>query len=165
MKCQKCNEREATTHIQKIINGKKTEYHLCNICAAEVGEFPFSLKNDFDALFGGFFGNSLKQTPLSAQKACPNCNMTLSEFLKSGRLGCSSCYESFKDSLSRPLRQIHGATEHTGKIPRRGGKKVSTAARIRRLQSELAAAVENQEFETAARLRDEINALKEGGEK
>lgn len=165
MKCQKCNEREANTHIQKIVNGKKTEYWLCSKCAAESGEFSFSFGNDFDDFFGGFFGNTANLIAPVTEKICGGCGMSLSEFLNSGRLGCSHCYESFGDALERPLRQIHGTATHTGKIPHKGGAKISAETKIRHLQSELDAAVSKQDFEKAAKLRDEIKALKEGGEK
>ncbi len=165
MKCQRCNEREANTHIQKIVNGKKTEYYLCDKCAAESGEFNFSFGNDFDDFFGGFFGNTAKMFAPPAEKICGNCGLTLSQFLNSGKLGCSSCYENFSTALDKPLRQIHGAATHTGKIPRRGGAKISTEAKIKHLESKLSTAVANQEFEKAAKLRDEIKELKEGGKK
>ncbi len=165
MKCQKCNENQATTHIQRIVNGKKTEYYLCGKCAKDLGinEFSFSFGNDFDDIFYGLFGNSSKVVSAPTDKVCPNCHLTLSEFFKKGRLGCSFCYESFKDSLKRPLEQIHGKTEHIGKIPKSKGAKISAETKIRHLQSELDTAVLNQEFEKAAQLRDRINELKQGG--
>ncbi len=165
MKCQKCNQREANTHIQKIVNGKKTEYHLCSKCAAETGELKFSINGDFDDFFGGFFGKGANLFSAPSDKVCGVCHMKLSEFLKHGKLGCSNCYTEFSSSLSKPLKQIHGQSTHTGKIPKRCETEISREAKIRRLQSELEAAVLNQEFEMAAKLRDEINALKEGGEK
>ncbi len=166
MKCQKCNENQANTHIQKIVNGKKAEYYLCDKCAKELGfnQFSFSFGNDFDNLFGSFFGNAVKNIAPASGRVCGNCHMTLSEFLKNGRLGCSECYKAFRDALNRPLKQIHGATEHTGKIPQKGGVKISKEAKIRRLQTELDAAVLSQEFEKAAQLRDEIKALNERGD-
>ncbi len=165
MKCQRCNENQATTHIQKIINGKKTEYYLCPKCAKEMGinEFSFSFGNDFDDIFYPLFGSASKSAFPAAEKTCSSCNMTLSEFFKSGRLGCGNCYESFKDALKRPLKQIHGKTEHVGKIPRHKGEKISRDTKIRHLEAELDRAVLNQEFELAAQLRDEIKALREGG--
>ncbi len=165
MKCQKCNEREANTHIQKIVNGKKTEYFLCSKCAAESGELKMSFDGDFDDFFGGFFGKGGNYIQSPADKTCGVCNMKLSEFLKQGKLGCSNCYSEFSSFLSKPLKQIHGQSTHTGKIPKRGEKEISREAKIRRLKTELDTAVSNQEFEMAAKLRDEINALKEGGEK
>ena len=92
MKCQKCNEREANTHIQKIVNGKKTEYFLCSKCAAESGELKFNFDGDFDDFFGGFFGKGVSSFPSLTDKTCGVCNMKLSEFLKHGKLGCSNCY-------------------------------------------------------------------------
>lgn len=165
MKCQKCNEREANTHIQKIVNGKKTEYYLCSKCAAETGELKFTINGDFDDFFGSFFGKGAGFFPTTTEKICDNCQMSLSEFLKSGRLGCSKCYEEFGSALSKPLRQIHGAVSHTGKVPKRGEEKISRESKIRRLKAELDKAVLNQEFEKAAELRDEIKSLSEGGDK
>ena len=165
MKCQKCNEREANTHIQKIVNGKKTEYYLCSKCAAEAGELKFSFDGDFEDFLGGFFGKGTNLFSAPTDKVCGVCKMTLSEFLKHGKLGCSNCYDEFASSLAKPLKQIHGQSTHTGKIPKREEKEISREAKIKRLQTELETAVSNQEFEIAAKLRDEINALKEGGEK
>ncbi len=165
MKCQKCNQREANTHIQKIVNGKKTEYYLCDKCANEFGELKLSFENDFDDFFGGFFSPpiGLSQKPTSA--VCSTCRTTLSEFINSGRLGCSNCYDAFSDSLIRPLQRIHGDTTHKGKIPKRSGEKISTQAKIKKLQAELDTAVLNQEFEKAAILRDKIKELSKEGEK
>lgn len=165
MKCQKCNEREANTHIQKIINGKKTEYFLCSKCAAESGELKFTADMDFDDFFGGFFGKGASLFQAPANKVCSVCHMTFSDFLNHGKLGCSNCYDEFSSALSKPLRQIHGQSAHTGKIPKREGAELSRETKIRRLQTKLEEAVSNQEFEEAAKLRDKINELKEGGDK
>lgn len=162
MKCQKCNQREANTHIQKIINGNKSEYYLCKECSLEMGEFPFSFKNETDDFFSGFFGSYAKQISSPTENICPTCKTTLSEFLKKGKMGCSHCYESFAESLKKPLQQIHGAAAHTGKIPKRSGKSISLEVQVKHLQKELETAVSNQEFERAASLRDEIRTLKEG---
>ncbi|MBQ2890451.1 MAG: UvrB/UvrC motif-containing protein [Clostridia bacterium] len=165
MKCQRCNEREANTHIQKIVNGKKTEYFLCDKCAAEAGEFKVVFDTDFDEFFGGFLGKPMGLTPKTSSAMCTGCGMTLSEFMKNGRLGCSRCYEDFKGALLKPLRQIHGEASHKGKIPKRSGEKISTQTKIKKLQAELDTAVLNQEFEKAAELRDKIKELSKGGEK
>ena len=162
MRCQKCNQREANTHIQKIINGKKTEYHLCEKCASEMGDFSFSFGGDFDNFFGNFFNTSSKNLKLPIKNVCEECGMTLLEFSNKGLLGCSKCYDNFKESLKKPLRQIHGSVSHTGKIPKKNMEKISAEQKIQKLQSELNTAVLNQEFEKAAVLRDEINELKKG---
>ncbi len=169
MKCQKCNQREANTHITKIINGKKSEYFLCDKCAKESGEmnigFASNWENDWNNFFGGLIGNTLSPFAPQTDNVCPNCGMKLSEFLNGGRLGCGKCYDAFGSALSRPIRQIHGEAAHEGKIPKRGGSKISTETKIRSLKRDLDRAVEEQEFEKAAQLRDEIKELEKGGNK
>lgn len=168
MKCQRCNKNEATTHLTKIINGYKEEIHLCSECAAQSDEYN-DIKSDMnvglsDFLLGLIGGN--KKKPVQVQETekmmdvCPTCNMTYSQFLKSGKLGCGDCYSVFGQRLLRPIKQIHGTFEHTGKVPVRGGGDVVTAKKISKLESELNAAVLKQDFENAAKIRDEIAELK-----
>lgn len=165
MKCQKCHEREATSHMTEIINGKKQELHLCSECAAKSAEFQ-SMKLGMGFGIGDFLGGIF-----SAPKAknigtsvltdtCPLCGMSFDDFLKKGRLGCGECYSIFKNRLERPLKQIHGTCEHVGKIPSRTGGSLKKERRIAALEADLNAAVMKQEFEKAAELRDKINELK-----
>ena len=168
MKCQKCNQHEATTHITQIINGHKTEMYLCRECAEENQDF-LSFKSgfdkDFDNLFGGFWGGMPKISTGTSTKKCELCGMTQNQFIKSGKPGCSNCYTVFQDLLLRPLKQIHGSTRHTGKIPERSGKGIKTADQIEELQTKLNRAVMEQNFEEAAVLRDKINELKANQQK
>lgn len=171
MKCQKCNKNEATTHYTQIINGNKTECFLCSECAAENGvlnNFSMSLGgldsfDDFDNFFSGFLSNPYTKSAgikNAADDACDFCHMTFNEFLNGGKLGCSKCYESFSSRLLNPLKQIHGATRHTGKVPERTGGMLKKTRKIEKLESELKEAVNTQNFEKAAQLRDTINELK-----
>ena len=89
--------------------------------------------------------------------------MTFSDFLNTGKLGCGDCYSAFRNRLIRPIKQIHGTYEHTGKVPVRGGGNVVREKKISKLESELNAAVMKQDFETAAKLRDEIKSMKASG--
>ncbi len=171
MKCQRCNKNEANTHITKIINGVKTEMYLCSQCAGESNEmsdFGFGFDKEFENFFSGFFGgtqlNAASGRQMPAQKNCPLCKTSLDEILKSGKLGCSECYKTYSEYLIRPLKQIHGADGHTGKIPARCGKGIKRMAQIDTLQSELNQAVMEQNFEKAAELRDKINELKSQSE-
>ncbi len=167
MKCEKCGKFDANTHITKVINGIKTEMHLCPQCAGESQEF-FSFKSsfdqDFDSLFSGFWHTpQLGQSEFSqstASDCCNLCGTRLVEFLKTGKPGCTNCYNIFSKYLMRPLRQIHGSAKHIGKIPSRTGKEIKIASQLEQLQNSLNAAVSQQNFEEAARLRDEINRLK-----
>ncbi len=171
MKCQKCNKRDANTHITKIINGVKTELYLCSQCAEQSGEladFGLGFDKEFDNFFSGFFGGgqlgeSMNRS-LSGQNTCSLCGISLNEVMKQGKLGCSDCYKSFAEHLLRPLKQIHGNTRHTGKIPKRCGGDIRRVAEIDSLQNELSRAVMDQNFEKAAELRDKINELKSQSE-
>lgn len=167
MKCQKCKKNEATTHYTQVINGKKTEYYLCNDCAEnseELGYFKMNLDNEFDNFLSGFFGNSYgfnqDYTGIPA-KSCGCCKMTFEEFLNSGRLGCSECYDTFASRLLNPLKQIHGSYQHTGKVPERMGGELKKTRKIEKLENELKQAVSEQNFEKAAELRDKIKDMRD----
>lgn len=167
MKCQKCNKNEATTHYTQIINGKKTEYYLCEDCA-DINEETAGLKStfddDFENFFSGFFGNHFFGQPdyfETTNDVCKVCKMSFDEFLNTGRLGCSHCYEAFASRLLNPLKQIHGRAEHTGKIPSRMGGELKKKREIEKLEAELKDAVGTQNFEEAARLRDKIKDLRD----
>jgi len=171
MKCQRCNKYEANTHITKIINGVKNELYLCPQCAQQSGEmtdFGLGFDKEFDNLFSGFFGGKQLGEGVGLsnprQESCPLCKTTLNEVLKQGKLGCSDCYKTFAEQLIRPLKQLHGNTKHTGKIPARSGGSIKRMAEIDGLQNELSRAVMEQNFERAAELRDKINELKSLGE-
>lgn len=167
MKCQKCGKREATAHITKIVNGYKEEMHLCSECASSSPEYK-EMKSGMnfgisDFLTGMFTGG--KQSALSGERevgVCPTCNMPYDEFLKHGKLGCGDCYTTFNAKIRRPLKQIHGTFEHIGKVPKRGGDTLMIGKKISSLEAEMNVAVQRQDFEAAAKLRDEIKALKSG---
>lgn len=170
MLCQRCQEREANTHLTQIINGQKQELHLCAECAAKAPEFQ-SVKDSMEFgigdFLGGIFGSKVKSIGGREVQngVCPDCKMPFEEFLNTGRLGCGTCYKVFRDRLERPLRQIHGTGEHVGKVPSRVGGELKRSRMISKLEAELNAMVLKQEFEKAAELRDKIRALKDEAEK
>ncbi|MCL1951571.1 MAG: UvrB/UvrC motif-containing protein [Oscillospiraceae bacterium] len=171
MLCQHCNQNEATTHIRRVINGAAEEYHLCAACAKETGlaqlaapEFGFHLGD----LFSGFLGSSLQGQALPAPVRCALCGSSLDEIIRSSRVGCARCYETFAGQLQPTLQRIHGgALEHTGKVPETDPAETARRQReqqIAHLRGEIAAAVQAEDYERAAKLRDEIRTLEEGGE-
>ena len=166
MKCQKCGEREATTHVKKVINGYKQEYYLCADCAQEAGlmnfqNMDFGIGNFLSGIFGGDKKlQSGEPEILKGASVCPTCGMRIQEFLDGGKLGCSDCYDAFRGRLVRPLRQIHGACEHVGKVPQRRGGALKRSRQIANLEADLNKAVMEQNFEQAAKLRDQIRDLK-----
>jgi protein arginine kinase activator len=90
---------------------------------------------------------------------CPRCGLLYSSFKETGRLGCSECYSAFQFQLRPLLRRIHGDTRHRGKAPARGAGVVTSTRQIQRLHDDLQRAVEREDFEKAASLRDEIRRL------
>jgi len=166
MLCQECGKRPATLHFTKIVNGDKTEFHFCEPCAREKGELipgtanGFSIHNllsgllEFDAA-----GKTASPAAKASQPRCDFCGMTYSQFSKVGRFGCGECYKHFSDRLTPLLKRVHGNTVHVGKVPKRIGKLVQVRRQIDQLKRELQAAVAQEEFEKAAKLRDHIREL------
>ena len=164
MLCQHCQKNEATTHIKTNINGNYAEYRLCSACAQELGYgnmFP-----DFTADFGGMLGSFLSAAlpARSGAARCPECGYTMNDIKKSGKVGCANCYDLFFSELMPTIRSIHGNTEHIGKRPvieYTVNKEETPAAdnkdqKIEQLRAELKKAIDDENFERAAQLRDEI---------
>ncbi|GGE56728.1 protein-arginine kinase activator protein [Pullulanibacillus camelliae] len=171
MECQECHIRPATLHFTKIINGHKTEVHLCEECAREKGEImagsnAFSIHNLLSGLLNfeqpmEANGGSHEHDPLQ----CPKCGLTYNEFTRIGKFGCDECYKTFDEKLNPILRKVHsGNTAHIGKIPRRMGKDISARRKILDLKDRLQELVEKEEFEEAAKTRDLIRELERGGD-
>ena len=175
MYCEMCKKNPATIHYTKIVNGHKEERHVCEECASHLkeplGAFPtLGLLPDFSMadFIGGFFNPESQSQPfvqknMSPQDACPVCGMTAGEFRKLGRVGCSNCYDYFSDVMPGLIQRIHGNSCHTGKVPIRGEARLAEKQKASRLRQELQMAVQAENFERAAELRDEIKKLEEDG--
>jgi protein arginine kinase activator len=157
MTCQRCRH-EASVHLTESIDGEHRELHLCATCARESGVAvaaapPPDLKLDavVDALILANVGELVGEL---AQKACPECGLRYMEFRETGRLGCPHDYELFAPGLVKLLRRAHGATRHVGKQPLRSPA-APRADRIQ-LRSQLREAVACEDYERAARLRDQL---------
>jgi len=162
MRCDNCGEREAVIHLTQIVDNTVTTLHLCEQCAAEKGvdtaeqvaKYPLG---DFLASLG-----EAAEAGGAGGGACPACGATLRDFRQTGRLGCAECYTTFAPQLRDLLRRIHGTTQHEGE--RYGGAGAPAAAPgggpgLAELRERLRRAVEAEDFEEAARLRDAIRAL------
>lgn len=160
MLCQICGEKEATFHLKEIVEGKVRSFHVCEVCAKEKAlnqSFflpAFSLSN----LIAGL---SEFQTEPEEKKMiiCPGCKLTFSDIQKEGKIGCSSCYRTFKDYLASLLGRIQSRTSHSGKIPHRSKTKDIRERQIYELGKNLEEVVEKEEYEKAAQLRDKIRHL------
>lgn len=171
MMCEKCGKKEAEIYIKNSINGQETEMSLCRECAEEAGYLDGfrglgSWKNlipDELGLLSDWLRPGIAQP--SAAKACPVCGMTAAQLVAGGKAGCAQCYESFADILNPMIRRIHGGSAHQGAAPESVGAQIQRRARIAALREELTQAIKEENFEQAAKLRDEIRALESEGEK
>ena len=163
MQCDVCGKKEATVHLTEIINDKVTKLHICEQCAKEKGaemEEHFGLN---DLLAGLTDLGSGIETELVGAVKCPSCGFTYADFKKMGRLGCSECYEVFKKQLEPLLKKIHGANRHIGKVPLRAGKTAQDTQTLHQMKIQLDKAIQAEEFEKAASLRDKLKELEDKG--
>ena len=159
MTCDICGKREATVHLTEIVNDKMTKLHLCEECAKEKGaemEEHFGLSDllaglaDLGAGFESEAGDKIK---------CPMCGFTYGDFKKVGRLGCGECYEAFKKHLAPLLKRLHSADRHVGKVPLTAGKTVKDTRTLQELRIKMEKAIQFEEFEEAAKFRDQIKEM------
>ena len=90
---------------------------------------------------------------------CPVCGFTQADFKKTGRLGCGTCYATFAEGLNTLLKAMHKGTKHVGKLPQRAHREVQLSDQMRTLAENLEKAVAEENYETAASLRDQIKQL------
>ena len=162
--CQRCH-KPATVHQTEIANGKTSEVHLCDACAQEAGLLQ-ATHVPINELLDQFLKAHAQMADTQTVR-CPDCGMTWQEFKDTGLLGCSKDYQLFETQLQGVIeRAQQGANHHTGKLPaaRLPDMVVEDAVKLRqaelaRLRKELARAVEDESYETAARLRDQIKKM------
>jgi protein arginine kinase activator len=157
-KCRRCT-KPATLHITEIKGGEVRALHLCENCAQEyLSNVDAGSTTETEAPFGepGFGG---EETSPQDELTCPHCGMTFKKFRSQGRLGCAHDYEVFRERLVPLLESIHGERQHIGKCPRQRPEGSRRHHELARLRSELKAAVEAEDYERAARLRDSIREL------
>jgi protein arginine kinase activator len=163
MVCDQCHEREAVIHLTQIVNEQVTTLHLCERCAAERGvESPSSVAKTPLGSFLAAMGKGLpEQAPApKSGESCPRCNATLQDFRESGRLGCPECYRSFEPQLRDLLRRLHGSTHHMGeRYVARGSDEHDGHQEAADLREQLRVAVETENFELAAELRDRLRVM------
>ena len=164
MLCEECQKRQACVHITKVNNNHKTEKHLCEYCAHQAGEFSFSSDAGLSVqdLLKGMFSQGFVEPQHKSLLECPNCGMAYSDFRHNGKIGCSVCYSTFADRLERMMRRIHGANVHTGKVPLRTGGAVAARQQLKKMKRQLERYIASEEYENAAKLRDEIRQLEKG---
>ncbi len=156
--CEKCGINPAAVTLTQVINGKKTVTKLCASCAQENNIYKdFNMDLGFSSLFSSFFNDTEQK---NTDEKCPLCSTSKAEFLKSGKIGCANCYVAFESTMSPLLKKIHSTTTHTGKVPGTCDEpNLKSKSKIDILKSQLKEAIEKEEYEKAARLRDEIKEM------
>lgn len=177
MICERCKKNEATFYYHESLNGNEKTYRLCPECAAELekkGELK--TKNGFDS-FDSLFSDSVWSDPFKSMnallsgfigggkqvsaKTCPGCGMTFRELADSGMAGCAECYETFSKELEPTFAKLHGHVTHRGRVPARFREKQELKEKIAFLERERDEAVKNEDYEKAARIRDELKTLRD----
>ena len=173
MLCQDCRKREAQVHLTQIVNNEKTSLSLCKECASQRGfhspleNIPFPLAEILAGLSSGL--------PVPAKQveadmiSCQGCGLTFDAFTRQGRFGCGECYRTFRTRIEPIMRKIHGASLHRGHGPHpevaiagrpAGKKRVMQDNEGERLELELRKAIEAEDFERAAEIRDKLKSFR-----
>jgi len=166
MLCENCKNNQATVHVKRVVNGEVKETYLCSHCAEKAGlKTSFSFNDMFKDLFSAasdvnVIGGGLN----SGVKKCQSCGMTYQQFRQEGKLGCGECAEAFGAYMDSTLKNIHGSNEHKGKIPHKSGGKMMLKREKELLKKQMAEAVEREDFEEAAKIRDRLRSLEKDGE-
>ena len=158
MICDVCKTNEASVFLTQIVDGKMQKVNLCDSCSKAKGvDDPtgFALA---DLLLGLGAAQEIERGSGSAQR-CPGCGFSQADFKKTGRLGCAQCYETFAEGLTSLLKAMHKGTHHTGKVPARIGRQLERENALKTLQRDLQKAVADENYESAAQIRDQLRQL------
>ena len=187
MLCQNCGKNEVNFRYTQIVNGVKKEMALCDKCAKELGleSVDFNMPISFSSFFSDFFNDNESFLPSFTKTdvlACPDCNMTFSDFVNTGEFGCGSCYITFADTISPVLRNLHGSSKYVGRNYRQAIDELednksrfeasqkqkeqkeekpedNKKKELEKLQKDLKKAIKEERYEDAAKIRDEIKKL------
>ena len=157
MVCDVCKNNQATVFLTQIVDGKMQKVNLCEACSKEKGVTDptgFALA---DLLLG--LGAAQEIEKGAVGQRCPACGFSQADFKKTGRLGCSACYETFAEGLGSLLKAMHKGTSHVGKVPARLMRTLEHDARVKQIQRDLEKAVAEENYESAAQLRDQLREL------
>ena len=164
--CGDCGQRQAEFHSIKIINGIQQHRHLCAVCQSKIKSDFSNIKTAVDMLFSNFasFANE-SDMPKTRSLVCTMCGITSDDFINTGILGCSNCYNVFNEYLIPVIKKVQsGATSHRGKLSANENFSINNNSNddYARLALELRRAVEHERYEEAAAIKEKLNKLKAG---
>ena len=161
MVCQRCKKNRASVHITQVDDKDSPELHLCDECAQKEGATLKSQVSLADFLAGLVKTPVTKEMSRLAKLKCPNCGISYLDFQSKGRLGCPEDYEVFEDLVEGLLEKIHGATRHVGKTPSGSPTTTNASVILSSLKKKLTQAIDEERYEDAGGLRDEIRQLED----
>lgn len=170
-KCQKC-DRPATHKFTRIVHGKARDYFFCEEHAAEssplqqkASDAQMKLAQALAGLFGEGGQKVAEGQAGAAGMQCEQCGLSYQQYKKTMLLGCSQCYKTFERQLAHDLRRYHGTVRHSGKAPEPAGGSGADSLNLKDLEDRLALAIEDEDFEVAAQLRDQIREINSANKK
>ena len=161
MICDDCKEREASVTLTRVDKGDVSLMHLCGQCAAERG-YETTATSPLKNLIADYLPAVQQQAALAQAEAvqCSFCAMTLRDFRQTGRLGCANCYTTFEQSLRELLRRVHGNAKHVGRRYEPPPPHLMDGpSTLGELRERLRIAISSEQFELAAKLRDQLKVL------
>lgn len=153
--CDLCGKREASLSVRQLDKeGRATELAICAECAKKRG---FTSVEDLKKNAAEILAElKAKVGEQDETRVCPRCKLSYADFKKSGRLGCAECYRTFAELLQPLVRRLHGSVQHVGKGRQRGRKRAQERLEVARLRAELEQAIQDEDYERAALLRDRL---------
>ncbi len=153
--CQLCKQAKATVFVTDV--PEKQVRHFCEKCAEREGVIVQQTVQTTNQILQQFIKHKTESASDADELKCPKCGTTFLEFRKRGQLGCPHDYEAFQSALNPLIERAHqGSLQHTGKVPATAGEIVRRQSVLARLQRELAGAIESEDYERAAMIRDQI---------
>ena len=174
MYCENCGKNYANIKYTQIVNGNKTEMHLCEECSRKLGIEDFNIPMDFSTFLGDIFSDLKNESLLpellkTKELKCTRCNSSFEDFINTGRFGCEECYSAFEEKIDPFLRNLQGANRHVGRLgkiekeetkpEKEFIKDTAKLGQIYELNKQLKTAIKEEKYEEAAKLRDEIRKL------
>lgn len=178
MKCENCGENEANVKYTQIINGVKKEWNLCKKCSEDLGISNFNMDFDMPMNLSSFFADFLDEVNTGSflpnakqveELKCKECGETFEEFVNTGKFGCGNCYEVFSDKIDTILKNMHNGNRHIGRkgipskthITNAKQEVVENQSQLEKLKQDLKQAIQEERYEDAAKIRDEIKKQEE----
>jgi len=168
MTCEKCKQNPASYRVEQPHNSQKKYVYLCNECSEDI-EMSLFIEKLFNELLGKIHAVPLshlgqflqeKERPSGTPKmTCVQCGITFDDLKNGSNLGCATCYKSFYSILEPLLKNVHGSTNHEGRIPKRAGASIKRDRQVDILRGHMKQAVEEEDFSRAAFLRDQIKRV------